>query len=177
MNYLEKYAGEYVVRMDDNATVPHECYHLKPNGICVYKYLQPDNSSEIGFWSASEGLITISLKCGEENFSFTDGKFRSSLRYLRKRFIKPTDMTHSTERLIQVLSDVFLNKIPTDEKVNPEDIQRAMESNCFSDTHFSPEDVDWDNLPVFLKEEVCNQIDDPYKKMIIAGMIDSIIFN
>lgn len=81
-NYMTKYAGEYIIKIEGVNTNDIEKYILKPNGECIWKWetgRYPD--TKFGRWSAEKGKIkTVNKgKSGDipEVFTYINGKFRS----------------------------------------------------------------------------------------------------
>ena len=90
--YLTKYAGEYLILVDDfNSPLEEEKIVLAADGSCTWQWVSNSRveSTKYGKWSAAEGYINTIVKGNSgdlpEDFTFKNGKFRNGHRYLRKK--------------------------------------------------------------------------------------------
>lgn len=87
-DYVKKYAGEYLIKIEGVSTTDIEKYTLKPDGTCVWEWKSGSMPSrKTGRWSAKQGKIMTVFqgRTGEipENFNWKEGKFRSEDGYDR----------------------------------------------------------------------------------------------
>jgi len=88
-NYLAKYSGTYVIKVDGDRSGNDEVLELHSNGNCTWVF---SGQKKYGTWKGSRGLIQTIVRgnTGDlpEDFQFRNGKFvstESNTRYLVKR--------------------------------------------------------------------------------------------
>ena len=90
--YSKRYAGVYEILVDNfHSPGVHEKLFLYPDGACTWHWVQDGRlqSTKDGIWTARRGYIETLVKgiTGDdipEDFTFSNGAFRSGHRYLKR---------------------------------------------------------------------------------------------